>query len=467
MLTSDLARAQVRSGKLFPRWIDPDKDSLRDDAQALITHFGEHIGRSAGELDEVVADLAALRTDVILIRGLAKLLWDRSTTGTPEMVAADGQVISPSALRQAVFRAAGASWPVRVGGDAGFTDRAAVIARVADDLKLSAAVIEAGLYGDLADEQRLLTFEPLTPEALLTSYNMALAQACLLKAREVRIELGPLDPKRLRALFRELKFRRLLFRAESSGDGVKLVLDGPLSLFKQTSRYGLQLALLLPALTRVETWSLEADLAWAKGANRAPERVVGRPVTLCLDQKSPLTATGRDVGVWTSAEEDHFVKAFAALESPWKLEAFGEVVDLDGRDVLIPDYVVRHPDGRAALVELVFAWRKKTFEKRMQLLADVGPKHLVIALADKGGADDDGLPEGLMAYRFKGIIAPKRIIELAEKVARVAPLPKTRKVAEPKPKSKSTSRAASKAQPKADGSPPAAGPKLTKQRTRR
>ncbi len=449
MLTSDLARAQVRNGKLLPRWIDPERDSLRDDARALITHFGEHIGRSAGELDEAVADLAALRTDVILIRGLAKLLWDRSTTGTPEMVAADGQVISPSALRQAVFRAAGASWPVRVGGDAGFTDRAAVIARVSDELKLSAAVIEAGLYGDLADEQRLLTFEPLTPEALLTGYNMALAQACLLKAREVRITLGPLEPKRLRALFRELKFRRLLFRAESSDGGVKLVLDGPLSLFKQTSRYGLQLALLLPALTRVEKWSLEADLAWAKGANRAADR----PVTLCLDQGSPLTAMGRDVGVWTSAEEEHFVKAFAALESPWKLEAHGEVVDLDGRDVLIPDYVLRHADGRTALVELVFAWRKKTFEKRMELLAKVGPKHLVIAIADKGGADDDGLPEGLEAYRFKGIIAPKRIIEAAEKVARV----------EPKPKAKATSKAASESA----ATPPADEPKLTKRRARR
>ncbi len=453
MLTSDLARAQVRNGKLLPRWIDPEKASLRDDAQALITHFAAHIGRSAGELDEAVADLAALRTDVILIRGLAKLLWDRSTTGTPEMVAADGQLITPTMLRQAVFRAAGQRWPVRIGGDAGFTDRAEVIAHVAAQLQISNAVIEAGLYGDLADEQRLLTFEPLAPEELLASYNMALAQACLLKAREVRIELGPLEPKRLRALFRELKFRRLLFQAESSAEGVKLVLDGPLSLFKQTSRYGLQLALFLPALTRVGTWSLEADLAWAKGANRE----ANRPVTLCLDQTSPLTATGRDIGVWTSAEEDHFVKAFAALESPWKLEAFGEVVDLDGRDVLIPDYVLRHADGRTALLELVFAWRKKTFEKRMQLLAAVGPKHLVIALADKGGADDEALPEGLVAYRFKGIIAPKRIIELAEKVARLG--------AAAKPKAKS--KPASEAKPKSAASPSAAVAKLTKQRTRR
>jgi len=46
-----------------------------------------------------------------------------------------------------------------------------------------------------------------------------------------------------------------------------------------------------------------------------------------------------------------------------------------------------------------------------------GSAGLAIALADKGGVDDDPLPEGLAAYRFKGVIAPKRVIALAEEVA--------------------------------------------------
>jgi hypothetical protein len=55
--------------------------------------------------------------------------------------------------------------------------------------------------------------------------------------------------------------------------------------------------------------------------------------------------------------------------------------------------------------------------KRLALLSEVGPRNLVIALADKGGLDGEALPEGLTAYRFKGVIQPKRVIELAEAVA--------------------------------------------------
>jgi hypothetical protein len=55
--------------------------------------------------------------------------------------------------------------------------------------------------------------------------------------------------------------------------------------------------------------------------------------------------------------------------------------------------------------------------QRLALVAAAGPKGLIIALADKGGLDDDALPDDLVAYRFKGVIAPRRVIELAEAVA--------------------------------------------------
>ena len=55
--------------------------------------------------------------------------------------------------------------------------------------------------------------------------------------------------------------------------------------------------------------------------------------------------------------------------------------------------------------------------KRLTVLSEAGPKHLVIAIHDKGGLDDQPLPESLTAYRFKGVISPKKVIELAERVA--------------------------------------------------
>lgn len=415
MLTSDLVRAQVRKGVLHPRWIETTgarAEALTHDAAELVARFREHVGRTVGELEEAIADLAALRPDVILIRGLAKLLWDRTETGVLPIVDRDGNALTATAIREVAFRLAGASWPVRPGGGLGFAAREALIAAAADQLGVAPEAVEKGLYADLSDAQGVLSCELPTPAELLAGYNLALAQACLLRAREVRVVLHGLEPKRARALFSELKFRRLLFTATASDDTLALTLDGPLSIFRQTSRYGLQLALLLPTLTRCARWSLAADIAWNKGA------AAGGTVKLELDQDSPLGAAGRDRGTWTSAEEEHFATAFAALGSDWKLEPAARVIDLDGRDVLVPDYALVHRDGREALLELVFAWRRKTFEKRLELLGAHGPPHLIVALADRGGVDDESLPEGLAAYRFKGVIAPKRIIALAEELAR-------------------------------------------------
>ncbi len=419
MLTTDLIRAQLRKGVVHPRWIDPESPALRADAAELTARFTAHVGRTAGELDEAIADFAALRPDVILVRGLAKLLWDRARTGADELRAATtGEPVTPAAIRRAVFRHAGQRWPVRPAAAAGFTARAEVIAAAAAELDLSPDAIETGLFSDLAAAQRILAFDPPAPEALLGTYNLALAQACLLRARELEADVADADPKRARALLRALKFHRLLFVAEPRPHGYHLTLDGPLSLFKQTSRYGLQLALFLPALVRCERWSLSAQLAWSRGAAR------DRPAELHLDDTAPLVAQGRDTGTWSSAEEEHFIRSFESTNTPWRLAPAARVIDLDGRDTLVPDFVLTHPDGREALLDLVFAWRRRTFERRAALIAAHGPPNLVIALAARGdldeapvAGDDATTAERLAIYRFKGVISPKRVLELAERVA--------------------------------------------------
>ncbi|MFO0751527.1 MAG: DUF790 family protein [Myxococcota bacterium] len=411
MLTADLVRAQVRKGLLLPRWIDPTQARLLDGAAALIALHQQHIGKQSGELDDAVLELTVAESDPLLWKGLVKLLSDRTTTETRAP-------IPPATLRAAVFREAGARWPI------GPASRAEVLAKVAAELGIDVEAIEVGLYADRPTEQWVTAFEAPEPAALLREYNLALAQAALFRASEVTVELPELEPKRARALFRELKFRRLLARIAPAKEGWKLTLDGPLSLLRQTSRYGLQLALFLPALVRCPRWRLEAEVTLGG-------RGAGRPARLVLSEESPLEAERghHDDGVWTSPEEEHFVRGMEALETPWKLERGAVLVDLDGRDVLLPDYVLRHPDGREALLELVWSWRRAGFVKRLDLLAAHGPPNLVVAWAEKGGLDlAEGAAPGpdlapskaggraLHLVRFKGVVPPRRIVEMAEAV---------------------------------------------------
>lgn len=440
MLTADLVRATVRQGVLHPKWVDLDRPELLGLAETILTTFSQGVGDTVRELDEAVLAATSDHTDVLLTRGLAKLCWDASTTESPLLPTRSdpSRTVTPQVIRETLFALAASSWPVRPLGGDGFTSREDVIARAADALDLTPEALERGLYADLGSAQHLLNFETITPRELLDRYNLALAQSCLLRAREVRVTLTGLEPKRAQALLRALKFRRILFRYTPQETNALITLDGPLSLFKQTSRYGLQLALFLPELLRCERFSLEADLRWGRSGQAA------RDVVLRLSERSPLRPTGRDKGTWTSAEEDHFQKSFEALDTPWTLARTAEFIDLDGRDALIPDYVLTHRDGRRAYLELVFSWRLEAFKRRLALLAEAGPSALVIALAERGEVDEakGALMESLHIYRFKGVIQPKRVLELAEKVATVhtpietrvaAPEAKPSRRARPKP----------------------------------
>ncbi len=399
MLTADLVRAWTRGGLVRPRYVEVSDPALQADAAALVAIFGRHLGETVGALEESIADHIGDATDFMVRRGLVKLLRDRSTVETQAP-------LPPEELREVVFEEAARTWPV---GPPPLHDRSEVLARAAARLGVTSEVLEQSLYADLKDAEQLTAFDPPEPVALLERYNLALAQAVLLRARSVRVTLDDPKPARARALLRVVKFHRLMHRAERTDAGWTLHLDGPLSLFQQTHRYGIQLARFLPALCHCAQWSLEADVAWG------PQKL---PMKFAVDHQAGLVTHTKDRGTWESEEERHFRRSFAATETPWTLRRDTRLIDLDGRDVLVPDYVLKHPDGRRALLEIVWFWRRRTFERRLELLREAGPANLIVAFATRLNTGEDNLPKLDHLVPFKGVIQPKKVIARAEVVAR-------------------------------------------------
>src|SRR5262249_38281776 len=156
----------------------------------------------------------------------------------------------PEQLRAAAFRLAAEQRKAETAvGIASHFDRAVVLQQVASDLELTPEVVEAGLFADLKSEQRLGQFKDLTAHRLLQRYNGALDQAVLLRATRVHIPVRGEPPQRFRQLLRGVKFHRLVCEVERiTSESIRLHLDGPLSLFSATQKYGLQLALFFPAV---------------------------------------------------------------------------------------------------------------------------------------------------------------------------------------------------------------------------
>src|SRR5437016_7506714 len=251
MLTADLAQSWQRGGRTGPRLIDASAAGHLSDAATLIKLFQSFEGRTRGELDEALAEYVGVGTDYRIQRGLIKLLLDRCAF---ETVAAK----DPVEIRRALFRRAREHYPLLAHSPSGVE----LVAEVARELECAPDDLRASLYADLPERQRLLTFERIAPRALLDLYNLAQAQALLYRCVQMQLWIEPQATDSYRELFGAIKAYRLLHTIKgSAAQGYEVRLDGPVSLFQRSQKYGVQMAVFLPALLLCTGWRMRAEIA--------------------------------------------------------------------------------------------------------------------------------------------------------------------------------------------------------------
>jgi predicted nuclease of restriction endonuclease-like RecB superfamily len=385
MLTGDLVRVKYSKQRVIPLYIDRDAPHWLEAAESLLLLYREGTGMTRGEIEsEVDALFGGGGKATQVHRGLAKVLEDRAEFE----VVAD---IPPDEVRQNVFTAA-AEYRRRLLAEAPTPghrprfDRDEVLGQVSRELGVALEALLGSLFADLRDENRLLRFEDLTAQRLIDRYNVALTQAVLLRSVLVRVEVRNEKPARYRQLFRRLKFHRLLYRVEGSmRDGYVFHIDGPLSLFSATTKYGLQVAWFLPALLHCEEFRLDAELRW--GPRREPR-------TFHLESNDGLISHQADTGTYAPAELAAFVERFRQVATDWELSESTDVLELGREGVWVPDYRLVHKStGTDVLLEVVGFWKKASLERLLRLLPLHGPPRYILAISDRLKVDEDALQE--------------------------------------------------------------------------
>ena len=261
MLTGDLVRVKVVKKDLKPSFIQVSNARLLERAEVLVKMLDTALqqGWTRGQIDEEVRNITGVDVDHKITKGFAKLLLDKAEFETCSLT-------NPAELRWAVFCEAAKMGPLaRRSGASGRKTAQDVFKVVAKDLGSTADEVAHGLYADLKDEQRLQAVPLPSPETVLARYNTALVQAILLKASQMSITITQPDPKYVRQLMRYLKFHQLMFRTTRKNDQLSIEIDGPQSLLKLSTRYGLQLANFFPAiLLQPGTWTVTAEILWGK-----------------------------------------------------------------------------------------------------------------------------------------------------------------------------------------------------------
>src|ERR1700733_9856938 len=189
MLTGRLVRVRYARQRIVPGYVDAAAPEWQEVAERLLELFRGREGQTRGELEEDIRETFDSDPSQLVHQGLAKLLEDRC-----EFEVVSGK--PPEELREAVFAAATAA------RRKGTFDRSEVLHETAAKLGLAPAAVEEGLFADLKTEQRLVAFKDLSAEHLLDRYNVALAQAVLLRATTVRVTIRGEPPRRFRQLMR-------------------------------------------------------------------------------------------------------------------------------------------------------------------------------------------------------------------------------------------------------------------------
>jgi uncharacterized protein len=385
MLSVDHVRAKREGDRLILLELTKAK---RARAVEIATELIERLARQVGECRELVeqslAELELRPSERRVALGLAKLLLDAADF---ESQAA----IEPRDLRREVFlhaarqrRAATLEAPF---------SREATLAAAAAALGLDVAVIDEALYADLRGAERLTRAPAFDPVELVRRYEQGQVQAVLLRAVRVVVDVSCAGPEAYRALFHKLKFRKLLYRSERlSGGGYRLEIDGPYSLFEAVTKYGLELALTLPALEACDVFELRAEVLW--GANRTPLRfehrhlrpTTGGPTVIARDE---LVELARD---------------FSALGSSWQVAPAEEILDLPGRGVCVPDLVFRRTHGPPVYFELLGYWSRDAVFHRVELAQRGLGQRIIFGVSSKLRVSETVLDADTHAalYVFRG-----------------------------------------------------------------
>ena len=405
MLTADLVSARRRGGELHLVSLDdPARLRARELAEALIATTAAHVGRPREELVVALSAIDVGPREYRLRDGLAKLIEDRCEFDA-------GGETDPEAVRRDVFTRASEA---RAGlGAVDRFDRSAIIAEVARRRGTSGDAIERSLFADLRGAHRLVAFEAPSAKALVASYEHAQAQAVLLRAVRVTVDVRCASAGALRALFRRLKFLRLLHTIAKTKDGHRIVIDGPFSLFESVTKYGLQLALVLPALEACDTWRLEADVHWGKEREPLVFRLAGKGSGQV--DASPLPD-----------EVQAVVRSFKALDTSWRVASNTDVLDLPGVGLSVPDLVFDRRSGaerERIYLEVMGYWSRAAVWKRVELVQAGLAERILFAVSSRLRVSEDVLDGELPGalYVYKQTMSARTIAERLEQLATRSP----------------------------------------------
>lgn len=368
MLTGALNLTRFRNGTAYPLVLKHDQKNL-DLAGQLIELFSQSIGERRSDIEESIKAFYVEKVNPKIVQGMARILFSASEFS-------NYLHIDPLKNREEVFDAAAEYWKDK----AAFTQNVlnhkhSILSSIKKDQAAALENTNAWLYGDVTDNQTLVTFDTYSREGLVDRFNIEQVQGLLIHARLLELTLSGGKDQSLRQVLQMLKFFQLMFDVrEGDENTVTLAVDGPASILESGRSYGIEMANFFPAILLLKTpWTLRATL-------KVPGR--HRLFTLEMQHDNPYQSFYREKGVWRHRKIASLIERFNS-KYPNEYKAAGEnrIFPLRDNRFLIPDLVIRSVEtpGREMFIE----WLQYISDSKIKWLSKVAaelPPGYVFAL---------------------------------------------------------------------------------------
>jgi predicted nuclease of restriction endonuclease-like RecB superfamily len=128
-----------------------------------------------------------------------------------------------------------------------------------------------------------------------------------------------------------------------------------------------------------------------------------------------LETTRRRKGQYVTDEQTWFEERFAETDSAWAMSRSAEILQTGSGEVVVPDLVFEHADGRRRFLEIIGYWRAGSLEARLAQLEDPGLEGLILAVSSRlAGEKKAKPPKHAKVLWFKQILSAKRVLERLE-----------------------------------------------------
>jgi hypothetical protein len=405
MLPGELLIYRYNGESIVPKRLEIDAHHIGI-ATEIIECFQSMVGGTQGQLDEMLVDLEGDSPDFRTKRGFVHLLKSEAFSKF-EIVSP----LPPPDLRDRVYAQAATAAPSVEHTKATL---ATITTALSQELKqeILPAQITQGLYADLQENRILTEFTAPDSVALIHRYNLSQVQGVFYRASEITINAHRNVPGQYKLLFRYLKLFQLMTYIEGDADrGFTIKVDGPTSLFKASTRYGLAIAKLIPAILHVTKWSLSATLQTRDFYTG--DLKTGR---YTLNSQCGLVTHYPPGKPYDSMLESAFATRWEKTKTEWVLEREVDLLPIPG-SVMIPDFRLVHPDGRSYLLEIVGYWRPEYLQKKFAQVRKASCNNLILAISERLNLDNAGIKLNDLPCQviwFKDKLLPKSVLEILD-----------------------------------------------------